>query len=129
MDTNQISSSASQQQLDYMKLLVTQLRYQNPLEPMDNNDMAAQLARFSQLQQLENMNSTFAKVFANTHLGHQVAFLNSELNQTLSGVVQEIEMNGTEPILKVQVGIQNQDGQEEPWIFDVPLSSVTAIGN
>jgi len=53
------SVSASSIQADYMKLLVTQLQNQNPLEPLDNNEMASQLAQFSQLQQLESMNSNF----------------------------------------------------------------------
>jgi len=55
-------SSASDIQMDYMKLLVTQLQNQNPLEPLDNNEMAAQLAQFSELEQLENMNASFSRV-------------------------------------------------------------------
>ena len=55
-------ASASDMQMDYMKLLVTQLQHQNPLEPLSNNEMASQLAQFSQLQQLESMNSSFAEV-------------------------------------------------------------------
>jgi len=75
-------NSASDIQMDYMKLLVTELRNQNPLEPMDNNQMAAQLAQFSQLQQLESMNSSFASVlavtersYANSLMGKQVSFM------------------------------------------------------
>ncbi|UCF14885.1 MAG: hypothetical protein JSW59_15865 [Phycisphaerales bacterium] len=68
--------------MDYMKLLVTELQNQNPLEPLDNNQMAAQLAQFSQLQQLESMNSNFASVlavtersYANSLMGKQVSFM------------------------------------------------------
>lgn len=43
---------------DFMQLLVTQLRHQNPLEPMDNKDFIAQLAQFSSLEQLESMNQS-----------------------------------------------------------------------
>ena len=75
------ASSASQIQMDYMKLLVTQLQNQNPLEPMDNDQMASQLAQFSQLNQLEGMNSSFSKVlqttnrdYANSLLGKSVTF-------------------------------------------------------
>ena len=39
MSTSEIAS-ASSIQMDYMKLLITQLQNQNPLEPMDNNEMA-----------------------------------------------------------------------------------------
>jgi len=45
---------------DFLNLLVTQLRNQNPLEPMQDQEFIAQLAQFSQLEQLENMNSSLA---------------------------------------------------------------------
>ncbi|MEN6306449.1 MAG: flagellar hook capping FlgD N-terminal domain-containing protein, partial [Anaerohalosphaeraceae bacterium] len=47
---------AASQKMDFMTLLVTELKYQNPLEPMDNQQMAAQLAQFSQLELTEGMN-------------------------------------------------------------------------
>ena len=67
--------------MDYMKLLVTQLQNQNPLEPLDNKDMSAQLAQFSQLQQTENLNASFSKVlesvqrsYASSLIGKEVSF-------------------------------------------------------
>ncbi len=43
---------------DFLSLLTTQLRYQDPTAPMDNSQMSAQLAQFSQLEALENIDST-----------------------------------------------------------------------
>lgn len=40
---------------DFLNLLVTQLQYQDPLNPMDSTDFTAQLAQFSSLEQLSNM--------------------------------------------------------------------------
>jgi len=81
MSTTSSISSAGQIQMDYMKLLVTQLQNQNPLEPLDNNEMASQLAQFSQLAQLESMSSNFAGVlatlqrtYANSLIGREVDF-------------------------------------------------------
>ena len=96
-------TSASNIQMDYMKLLITQLQNQNPLEPLDNNEMASQLAQFSQLQQLETMNTNFADVlattelsYANSLLGKEVAFMpQSEAGATdiTSGIVEQVYNN------------------------------------
>jgi flagellar basal-body rod modification protein FlgD len=45
---------------DFLKLLTVQLQHQDPLEPQDNTEMVAQLAQFSSLEQLENMNQNLA---------------------------------------------------------------------
>jgi flagellar basal-body rod modification protein FlgD len=41
---------------DFLKLLVTQLRNQDPLKPMDPTEFTAQLAQFTSLEQLYNVN-------------------------------------------------------------------------
>ncbi len=43
---------------EFLKLLVSQLKNQDPLNPMDGKDMAAQLAQFSTVEQLIAMNTT-----------------------------------------------------------------------
>ena len=42
---------------DFLHLLVTQLQAQDPLNPMESTDFTAQLAQFSSLEQLQNVNS------------------------------------------------------------------------
>lgn len=41
----------------FLKLMITQLRYQDPLEPMDNQESIAQMAQFSALEQMQNLNA------------------------------------------------------------------------
>jgi len=96
-------NSASNIQADYMKLLITQLQNQNPLEPLDNNEMASQLAQFSQLQQLESMNESFAKVLATTELAYANSLIGKEVSfipetetgtaDITSGIVEQIYNN------------------------------------
>ena len=92
--------TASNIQMNYMKLLITQLQNQNPLEPMNNNEMAAQLSQFSSLQQLEEMNTSFAdilstteKTYANSLIGKEVSFMTENEEGSLdmvSGIVKEV---------------------------------------
>jgi flagellar basal-body rod modification protein FlgD len=42
---------------DFLKLLTVQLQHQDPLSPVQNEDFIAQLAQFSSLEQLENINT------------------------------------------------------------------------
>ncbi|MAA71040.1 MAG: flagellar hook capping protein [Bermanella sp.] len=43
---------------DFLKLLVAQMNNQNPLEPQDNTEFVAQLAQFSSVEGIDNLNST-----------------------------------------------------------------------
>ena len=111
MDSSSVINTASSIQMDYMKLLITQLQNQNPLEPMDNNEMASQLAQFSQLQQLESMNSNFASVlstternYANSLIGKEISFTSEDENgieSATSGIVNEVINNADGEILLV----------------------------
>ncbi|MET0379577.1 MAG: flagellar hook assembly protein FlgD [Spongiibacteraceae bacterium] len=59
--TSDTSSAANKNTLGqdaFMKLLVTQLKNQNPLDPQDNTAFVAQLAQFSSLEGIQSLNST-----------------------------------------------------------------------
>jgi len=91
-------NSVSQTQLDYMNLLVTQLKNQNPLEPMDNKEMTSQMTQFSQLQQLEDINSTFSEAlqsanlnYASSLLGKEVTFNITDENGNTQSVTANVE--------------------------------------
>jgi flagellar basal-body rod modification protein FlgD len=47
---------------DFMKLLITQLTTQDPLKPMDSQDFGAQLAQFSSLEQMTNVNENLKQL-------------------------------------------------------------------
>jgi flagellar basal-body rod modification protein FlgD len=51
-------------QEDFLKLFTTQMRFQNPLEPLDNFQMASQLAQFNTVDSLARMNETLNQLMA-----------------------------------------------------------------
>jgi flagellar basal-body rod modification protein FlgD len=51
-------------QADFIRLMTTQMRMQDPLEPVDNKEMIAQMAQFSSLSGIENINSTLKSISA-----------------------------------------------------------------
>jgi flagellar basal-body rod modification protein FlgD len=117
------STSASGLQMDYMKLLVTQLKNQDPLSPMDNSQMTSQMAQLSQLQQLETMNTSFAKVLANEQMGYassligkQIAFVNTEDGSIQAGTVEQVAKTDDGVMLKV-------------GDYSVNLNDVTGVAN
>jgi flagellar hook assembly protein FlgD len=120
------TAQASNIQMDYMKLLVTQLQNQNPLEPLNNNEMASQLAQFSQLQQLETMNASFAQVlatasrdYASSLIGKNVLFA----AETEAGTTQNFSG-------KVEQVYNNIDGQIYLLVgdYNVSLEDVISVG-
>jgi flagellar basal-body rod modification protein FlgD len=101
---------------DFMKLLLMQMRHQDPLKPVDNQDMLAQLAQFSSLEQMSNLNdnlveSNNARSFmdATRLLGKEVELIDpssSEGNiQRLSAVVKTINQTTNGPLLTLDNGL------------------------
>src|SRR5210317_754089 len=74
MITNEINTSASGGTLlaggksnvmgkdDFLNLLITQLQNQDPLKPTDSTEFTAQLAQFSSLEQLGNVNENLKQL-------------------------------------------------------------------
>lgn len=59
-------------QEDFMKLLVAQMQNQDPLNPMNDQEMIAQMAQFSLLEQMEALNKSFLSTQALQMIGKSV---------------------------------------------------------
>ncbi|WP_069997456.1 flagellar hook assembly protein FlgD [Cellulosilyticum sp. I15G10I2] len=102
------SDRTTKQELDkdaFMNLLVTQMKYQDPLNPMDNQQMMAQLAQFSALEQMTNVAQTVEKQFANGMIGKHVSYqyTDSDTGQTqyLIGKVDYVKINSGETLIGI----------------------------
>ena len=81
---------------DFLKLLTVQLQYQDPLNPLENTEFIAQMAQFSSLEQLQNMNTSLEKDLGSDD--KLQAVLKQNLATSLVG--KEIEM----PTDRVRLG-------------------------
>ncbi len=75
---------------DFMKLMIAQLKNQDPMNPMDGSQYAAQLAQFSSVEQLMNINTTLdTSVNANYQLTQSI---NNTMTPALIG--KEVKLQG-----------------------------------
>jgi flagellar basal-body rod modification protein FlgD len=57
---------------DFLNLMVTQLKYQDPLQPTDDKEFIGQMAQFSALEQMQNMNTSLSNSQAFSLIGKHV---------------------------------------------------------
>ena len=91
----------------FLQLLVAQMQYQDPLEPMDNTEYVAQLATFSQLEATQNMTDRVSYSMANDLVGKYV-ILNTA-NGNASGKVDYVLYENGDIFLAVDDGLYSID--------------------
>ena len=75
----------------FLQLLVAQMKYQDPLNPSSDTEWISQLAQFSSLEQMQNMNSTITNSQAFSMIGQTVEI--TEDNNTVKGVVDFVTVS------------------------------------
>lgn len=86
---------------DFLQLLVVQLRNQDPLHPMQDDQFLAQLAQFSALEQMNNVSATTGMSAAVQLLGRKVTGPERVTGKTLTGVVTGVTSHGDELMLRL----------------------------
>lgn len=89
---------------EFLKLLVCQLQNQDPLNPQDDTDFIAQLAQFSALEQMTNMNSTMTSTSAYSLVGKEVIVQTKDSTgeyKEVRGTVDYVEMKNGEAKLSI----------------------------
>jgi len=80
---------------EFLNLLVTQLQYQDPLEPSSDTEFIAQMAQFSSLEQMQNLNDAFSKFQSFSMVG-KYATANYGTEDTIEGYVEDVITAGNE---------------------------------
>lgn len=114
------SGSTTLDQGDFLKLMTAQLKNQDPFEPVDNTQMVAQMAQFSSLAGISEMNTTLKAIsdkLAGTSASEALAYVGRNVltagdtayGRTTGGVAGAVEIDGD--VAGLTVSIQSADGQ------------------
>jgi flagellar basal-body rod modification protein FlgD len=112
------SSSDTLGQADFLKLLTAQLQNQDPFDPVDNTQMVSQMAQFSQLSGITDMNATLTTI-ANKLTGTSTSDAMSYVGKTVlvpgdtayglttGGMNGSVNLGGDADDLKVSISDSN----------------------
>lgn len=92
---------------DFLKILLTQLTFQDPLKPMDNQEFMAQMAQFTALEQSQQVNSKLDALLSTQAALQSVGLIGRTVDITtesgpVSGTVASLSLAGSSPALSVR---------------------------
>ena len=86
----------------FLKLLITQLSNQDPLNPMNDTEFISQMAQFSALEQMTNLNTSMAATQATSMIGMAVTW--SDNGDEVAGLVTSVRIVDGQPRLLIGNG-------------------------
>ncbi|MGK7344412.1 MAG: flagellar hook assembly protein FlgD [Candidatus Nitrospinota bacterium M3_3B_026] len=125
-------SMAELGQSEFLTLLMAQLKHQDPMKPMENTDFTAQMAQFSSLEQLLNMNKSMeamASASAEATATQAVSLIGKEVTaggnsvEVSGGTASDISFTLPNSAGKAVVTIENGRGEA---VREIELSSLSA---
>src|SRR5690348_13137352 len=96
--TAALTETKSKTQVDYqsfLKLLVAQMKNQDPTNPMDSTQYVAQLAAFSQVEQSVQMNSKLGQMMQSSALAQADSLIGRSVTSAdgkISGIVDKVNL-------------------------------------
>lgn len=116
----------------FLQLLVTQMQYQDPLDPQDNSEYVSQLAQFSALEQMTTVadaattidSTTSSQLIAqlSSMIGQTIEWTDSDSDTTYSGTALGVSItDGTPTVLAQASGSSTTTS--------VPVSEITLVGS
>ncbi|MBQ8147653.1 MAG: hypothetical protein IJ040_02555 [Lachnospiraceae bacterium] len=88
----------------FLQLLVTQMQHQDPLQPTDNTEYMSQLAQFSEMEAMNNLNTKYSHTQAMNLVGEYVLLNTTDTSGNLkqvAGLVQYVTINNNQALLRV----------------------------
>ncbi|MEK7768027.1 MAG: flagellar hook capping FlgD N-terminal domain-containing protein [bacterium] len=109
--------------MDFLKMLVAQMKSQDPLSPIDNTQFAAQLAQFSQLEQMTNMSKAFTDLQQVAMLGKWVT-ANGIGGTLINGKATSVNVNDETPVMTLAKGavLMYPDGTKETLLDESTIA-------
>ena len=94
---------------DFVRVLTTQLTYQDPLKPMDNQAFMAQIAQFTALEQTQQLNDRVQQLVGNQAALQSVGLIGRSIDfggasGRTTGTVTALTLQGDAPLLTVTLG-------------------------
>jgi flagellar basal-body rod modification protein FlgD len=92
---------------DFLKLFVTQLQHQDPMKPMDNDQMVSQMSQLSTVEQLTNLATTNGRMAQSLAASNAVGLIGRTVTWTddhkavHTGVVEKVSTTDGAPSLTV----------------------------
>jgi flagellar basal-body rod modification protein FlgD len=132
--SNVSSSGAPSKAMDkdaFLKILVTQLQYQDPTQPMDDKQFISQMAQFSSLEQMNNvatgmnvLSQVNAMAYGSQLLGNKVTYLDAD-NHEMTGLVTAVKMVSGNVQVQVGTDLVDISAINSVTKTDTPVSSST----
>ncbi|HTJ97596.1 MAG TPA: flagellar hook capping FlgD N-terminal domain-containing protein, partial [Rhodocyclaceae bacterium] len=107
------TSTVSDQQSRFLNLLTTQLKNQDPLNPMDNAQMTSQLAQISTVDGIERLNQTLTAMMSSSStdqtlqaaalVGHGALVKGNNLALGTSGAIGGFDLASKADVVKIEI--------------------------